>query len=513
MPGYHNRKKKLYKMGGEMDSYNKGGKMPSWLVEMFKKKAKKSMNLGGNLTGGKLEKATRRAGDEVNEYYGEDTESNQMLENLGAKGRGAEKRFGVVTRYDDDGNPYAVKKGLLNETELLTNPMLDTDDEDYIVGKVKNRNKLGKMLLGSDAKAEFGKGGKMYYVTGGELDIDPRRGGGAQPEKKAPVFATPPEDDIPALDPNASWLQDLAVEEDDGLRIQEGFRIEGEGPRIKGLTLGSETTNRVGGTAPEMATMYLTDGEGKMQKKVEKLDPEPNPDPEPTPDPIPPRKPTPTPTPEPDPEPVPDPRTPSDRVSYANVGSYFNPGGERVYRDYGDGDVRAVGGREHSGEGDRRDLIPTGLRGDDGQAYYASRDVYQMMQDEGVDPYSPAASMFMEDAYSSNPELFGTNYQDSEVMRYRMLHNDKGITQAGREGKDSGYFFPDQLFGRMTPEQRRQQDIANVRAQQASYKQVEAERKRKAAERREQDIAKANALRRAQSKRMAGGGKLYHFGS
>jgi hypothetical protein len=136
-----------------------------------------------------------------------------------------------------------------------------------------------------------------------------------------------------------------------------------------------------------------------------------------------------------------------------------------------------------------------------------------MMQDEGVDPYSPAASMFMEDAYSSNPELFGTNYQDSEVMRYRMLHNDKGITQAGREGKDSGYFFPDQLFGRMTPEQRRQQDIANVRAQQASYKQVEAERKRKAAERREQDIAKANALRRAQSKRMAGGGKLYHFGS
>ena len=56
-------------MGGEMDSYKKGGKMPSWLVEMFKKKAKKSMNLGGNLTGGKLEKATRSAGDEINEYY------------------------------------------------------------------------------------------------------------------------------------------------------------------------------------------------------------------------------------------------------------------------------------------------------------------------------------------------------------------------------------------------------------------------------------------------------------
>lgn len=272
MPGYHNRKKKLYRMGGEMDSYKKGGKMPSWLVEMFEKKAKKSMNLGGNLTGGKLEKATRRAGDDVNEYYEENTEASQMLDNLGAKGRGAEKRFGVVTRYDDDGNPYAVKKGLLNETELLTNPMLDTDDEDYIVGKVKHRNKLGKMLLGSDAKAEFGKGGKMYYVTGGDI-----------PEGDAltrALAANRDEEDIPAFDPNASWVKAAAIEDEEpGVGFQDGFLIDGDGPVIKGITLGSETTNAVAGLPPEMATMYLGGGEGKMQKKKEEK-PRDTPDPE-----------------------------------------------------------------------------------------------------------------------------------------------------------------------------------------------------------------------------------------
>lgn len=43
MPGYHNRKKKLYKMGGAMETYKKGGKMPAWLLEKFKKK----MEVGG----------------------------------------------------------------------------------------------------------------------------------------------------------------------------------------------------------------------------------------------------------------------------------------------------------------------------------------------------------------------------------------------------------------------------------------------------------------------------------
>ena len=62
MPGYHNNKR-YYRMGGEMDSYKKGGKMPSWLLNIFKKKAEKSMVDGGLMEGeeGDLLAALNRA--------------------------------------------------------------------------------------------------------------------------------------------------------------------------------------------------------------------------------------------------------------------------------------------------------------------------------------------------------------------------------------------------------------------------------------------------------------------
>jgi hypothetical protein len=441
MPGYHNRKKKLYKMGGEMDSYKKGGKMPSWLLKMFKEKAEKSMEHGGELHG-----------DEKKE-----------------------KRFGTVERIDDTGRPYEVKKGLFNEKEFYVH------EDGRRSPLLKNRTKLGKMLLGSDAKLTLGTGGKMYSFEHG----------GKHPEG----------DDIPMLDPNADFLTKDRYVEEPGIGFQDGFFIEGDGPIIKGLTLGSETLQSVGGEKPQLATMYLTGGEGKMQKKIEKMPPSKTP-PKDIP-PVPPRPPKEIPQDQTKKIiPPPPARTPSEGMTYANVGSYFNPGGERVYRRRGDGQVTAVGMKEFEDQ----DRIPTGLRTKDGERKFATREVYQMMQDEGVDPYSPEAAMFMEDVYKSNPELFGDNYNESEVMIHRMLHADKGITQAGREGKDEGYFFPDQLFGRMTPEQRRQQDLANVRAANAARKEAEAERKRKAEERRQQDIAKMR------SRRMAGGGKLYHFG-
>lgn len=455
-------------MGGEMDSYKKGGKMPSWLLEMFKKKAKKSMP-----TGGKLERATRASEDRVA------TDTEGLLDNLSSMDiSGKEKRFGIVERYDEQGNPYPVKKGLLGEKRNIINPFFHPDEEEYIVGTVKNRNRLGKMLTGSDAKAEFGKGGKMYYVTGGEV---------------------PEGDDIPALDPNADFLKRLAVEDDD---TRKDFLLDSrlKGPadgRLAGLTMASETTQRQGGFDPTLFEATRVAEKPKMTKEIVKKE-EPKDPPKDIP-PTPPRPPKETPQ---DPPkkitPPPPARTPSEGMTYANVGSYFNPGGERVYRKRADGKVTAVGMKEYEDQ----DRIPTGLRTDDGKRHFATREVYQMMQDEGVDPYSPEAAMFMEDAYKSNPDLFNENYNESEVMLHRMLHADKGITQAGREGKDEGYFFPDQLFGRMTPEQRRKQDLANVRAANAARKEAEAERKRKAAERRKADLAKRG---------YGGGGKLYHF--
>lgn len=453
-----------YMMGGRMEEYKKGGKMPKFLLELFKKKnKKKSMEHGGGMHGGKP--VIRETDKEVIQF--DTVDPNRK--------KGEKKnRMGMVVRHDEEGRPYHVKKGLFNETEYYQH-----SDGSYSP-TVKNRTRLGKMLLGSDARVQMGAGGKMGKMYS-------FKHGGKHPEG----------DDIPMLDPNADFLTRDRYEEEPGIGFQDGFFIEGDGPIIKGLTLGSETLQSVGGEKPQLATMYLDGGEGKMQKKIEKMPP-----PKDIP-PTPPRPPKEIPQDETKKIiPPPPARTASEGMTYANVGSYFNPGGERVYRSRADGQVTAVGMKEYEDQ----DRIPTGLRTKDGERKFASREVYQMMQDEGVDPYSPEAAMFMEDVYKSNPELFGDNYNESQVMIHRMLHADKGITQAGREGKDEGYFFPDQLFGRMTPEQRRQQDLANVRAANAARKEAEAERKRKAEERRQQDIAKMR------SRRMAGGGKLYHFG-
>lgn len=130
-----------------------------------------------------------------------------------------------------------------------------------------------------------------------------------------------------------------------------------------------------------------------------------------------------------------------------------------------------------------------------------------MMQDQGVDPYSPEAAMFMEDTYASNPELFNENYNESEVMIHRMLHNDKGITNAGREGADEGYFFPDQRFGRPTLQEVQRQSIQDAQAKIRAQKEAEAALRAKRRAQQQEDIRRA----RAQNRRMAGGGKLYHF--
>ena len=125
-----------------MDSYKKGGKMPSWLLEMFKKKAKKSMNLGGNLGTGKP--VIRETDKEVIQF--DRVDPNRQ--------KGEKKNTqGMVVRHDSEGRPYHVKKGLLNETEYYQHR------DGSFSPTVKNRTRLGKFLLGSDVKASFGDGG------------------------------------------------------------------------------------------------------------------------------------------------------------------------------------------------------------------------------------------------------------------------------------------------------------------------------------------------------------------
>ena len=185
---------------------------------------------------------------------------------------------------------------------------------------------------------------------------------------------------------------------------------------------------------------------------------------------------------------------------YRNVGEGL--ANIKLYRDRGEGQYTAVGMQEY----EMQDRIPTGIRTDDGIAHFANRDVYHAMQKAGVDPYSPEAAMFMEDLYSSNPEMFDIpNESKSAVMTRRMILNDKGLTHAGREGADEGYFLPDQRFGRPTQKEVERRALQDAQAKIRAQKEAEAALQAKRKAQQQEDI------RRARARRFGGGGKLYHF--
>ena len=106
-----------------------------------------------------------------------------------------------------------------------------------------------KKMADRKAQREMGDGGKVYYVTGGKMgEGDPIPGG-------------------------LSFIEEANRRAEEARRADrrdaraDGFRIEGdEDGSIMGVTLGSETTNRLGGVAPEEATMFLR--KGKPQEPV-----------------------------------------------------------------------------------------------------------------------------------------------------------------------------------------------------------------------------------------------------
>jgi len=109
-----------------------------------------------------------------------------------------------------------------------------------------------KKMAERKAQREMGDGGKVYYVTGGKMgEGDPIPGG-------------------------LSFIEDANRRAEEARRADrsdaraDGFRIEGdEDGSIMGVTLGSETTNRLGGVAPEEATMYMASGPGKSDKPAD----------------------------------------------------------------------------------------------------------------------------------------------------------------------------------------------------------------------------------------------------
>ena len=113
-----------------------------------------------------------------------------------------------------------------------------------------------KKMADRKAEREMGDGGKMYYVTGGKMgDPDPPM---TEDERNAAALEKLFRE---SRERNAAARGDLRM---------DGFRIDGPMDGfIQGVTLGSETTNRVGGLPPEEATMYMAAGPGKSVKPVD----------------------------------------------------------------------------------------------------------------------------------------------------------------------------------------------------------------------------------------------------
>ena len=137
-----------------------------------------------------------------------------------------------------------------------------------------------KKMAEKKAQREMRNGGKVYYVTGGKL---------AEGELT--------EEDLGFIERANRKAEEARSESRSDARA-DGFRLDGPlDGSIQGVTLGSETTNRVGGVAPEVATMFLRKGEPaepvveKREKKKEEEEedefkdefeetPDPKPDPE-----------------------------------------------------------------------------------------------------------------------------------------------------------------------------------------------------------------------------------------
>lgn len=106
-----------------------------------------------------------------------------------------------------------------------------------------------KKMAERKAQRQMRDGGKVYYVTGGKL---------AEGELT--------EEDLGFIE-RANRKAEEARRESRSDARADGFRLDGPlDGSIQGVTLGSETTNRVGGVAPEEATMFLR--KGKPQEPV-----------------------------------------------------------------------------------------------------------------------------------------------------------------------------------------------------------------------------------------------------
>lgn len=135
-----------------------------------------------------------------------------------------------------------------------------------------------KKMAEKKAQREMRDGGKVYYVTGGKMG------------------------DPPMTEEDKAALEKIFRESRERNRSSRDMRMDGfrlDGPldgSVIGVTLGSETTNRVGGLPPEEATMFLRKGEPaepvletrekekeeeeKDEDEIPKETPDPKPDPE-----------------------------------------------------------------------------------------------------------------------------------------------------------------------------------------------------------------------------------------
>ena len=146
MPGYH-KNKRYYRMGGEME-YDAGGKMPSWLLEKFKKK---SMAMGGEVEYGN--------GGRMYHLVGGETDPTKKVRSATTttvkEGSGAEYT-------SNEGMQEAKTEGAIasyNKQSLLDGKLSDSE-YDAVMG-----SDFGKTYLQGATKDNIGDVYRKNYLT------------------------------------------------------------------------------------------------------------------------------------------------------------------------------------------------------------------------------------------------------------------------------------------------------------------------------------------------------------
>jgi hypothetical protein len=221
MPGYNNRRSKLYRVGGEVNEPRPIDKIIPYLKvggghrypREFEEKMQRIQELfdAGEINGRQMDEMVKYASQDIEQYTGSDGRlRGSFIENPGKKEALDGRELMTNKMMDRGGRMYYFNGGEIEgedtrPTELNVSTeerpgllfgekqvLKDESGDEY--ARVKQMSRLARMLGAADTKASFGNGGKMYFVNGGEMDIE------GDPKKPSTSVVRNPYTTVPSAD-------------------------------------------------------------------------------------------------------------------------------------------------------------------------------------------------------------------------------------------------------------------------------------------------------------------------